>query len=1520
MSIKTNEKEINKDSSPQEIVDYFVKTFNYKKEDFSCLIKEKISGDVLPYLTNEDFEELKIKLGHKIKIKKFIDDNINKLIGNIIDIKINTNSSENDVKIFLEKYLDFKGNIQGIDGKKLITMKEKEMKDFGLLLGQRKKLNMFIDYIQKNKKQNSGVLITEEDVANFLKNKFKISDKIIDKLGLDGETLLSLTENDIDKIDELPQETKRALKNFITKEKIKNIIENKNININHENNIKIEDFINNEETQNDEINNNEQNDNKSKKSENKNEFNGDILKEYNGEEFDKIYTYTLNNYELTPIINNSKYNIFFFLIMRDTYIEKIKLSVLFADTKIQYKYYFLSDWNKKVFFGELKFILMQIPVNKDVNKLSLQIEENYKNTREKLEFNYSMDNYFYFDKIIFPSYFKNDVDLIDITKNYFIYFFNDKNKKNERYQIDLIKNISIQNKVEMDEEMFFKFIKYCLYFSVKPRNINKINLINCENKNIIQDNFSFSNNDDSFDLNENEKMQLFIFLIKNYNKYDNNFYSEIINSKYANIYFKIILNDLIDKKNIINLIKFNEEKELFNFQKSLLNVSSSLKEIKEIIKLSLNLTKSLQFLIQNLEIIQNIIDQDKNYKIGKDNFLDFSDINKEDKINDICELISDLMKRINNNEFKKIINFEKLSENLINFHLNKSFKEYSEIKKIVDILKRENLIDVKREELYYQRLHNKGIQLIINKKMKIGDIMKFINEQDIYYYDSRFKKSDLRDPNIFKFIDITNKDKNYLINIKIMKKNKIWILFKESTDEMKKTFYNSFLNQINSIIDLKNIFELFPIDEIKLIFINLISIKLAEFIPTILKQEEENYETIFSVLYDYSECCNINKIKEKCFDINNFEYDFSSKYYFYLLNKKKDKIINHLKNEIITFFFEQNKNNLNAEIIIKLILSSPNDDFCLNILDIMECFVLKEVDFYKKEVDLNFEIFKLFFEKCGQLINNKEFDKGKFLSKSLKIKNEIKNDLSTNKVKFELMNNLIDEDNLFYNKILVIFDNDKDNSIKIYEMLKENLEKCKNKFKQFETIEDYYNTFYKKSKADIINEIKSKLEILRNAFVNIILNTKNNEFINNKDFNYDITIKETENIKYKYSLFFMSIYNEKYNSESIYKDENSIFIETKNNFRKTMTKIINLKETNESFYNIPNINEIIKVIKDGNNNLQNEINFLNEEFNDLNKTYYIKNELLDDLINFSNKEKIQNLIVGIYLFNKSFSSIMQYESTDFKKNLKDILKKLYSDNVTGENIKEAISLLIKLKFDINEETSLMKFFTLFIGKEESIEFIKVIKESNLEIRNLNEFIDENENSQLQITDIDNLIDVYTFLKKIIENKEIKTDEDFHNIFRTKFEKDKNIGFKLQSYLNSYGEIYQLYQLYDENSEMTTQKISKILQDSFLEIYKKDNENDEYTYKIQYLNSKNKKIEIDSKEIDELKNKILISSGSKILNILIKESKNEIISKEELTKKFVELIENIQHLTKVLNQLIESGYPYINNLELQIKNS
>ena len=135
---------------------------------------------------------------------------------------------------------------------------------------------------------------------------------------------------------------------------------------------------------------------------------------------------------------------------------------------------------------------------------------------------------------------------------------------------------------------------------------------------------------------------------------------------------------------------------------------------------------------------------------------------------------------------------------------------------------------------------------------------------------------------------------------------------------------------------------------------------------------------------------------------------------------------------------------------------------------------------------------------------------------------------------------------------------------------------------------------------------------------------------------------------------------------------------------------------------------------------------------------------------------------------------------------------------------------------------------MLLGKEEAIIFIKTIKDRNLEIRNLNEFIDESETSELQTSDIDTLLNVYSFFDKLIEDKNILTDEQFLKIFKNRFGKEKNIEINLQNYLNTYGEIIQLYESYVENPEMTIQKIQSLLEESRLSLYKEE-KNDLFTF-------------------------------------------------------------------------------------------
>ena len=1640
-SIK-NEIELTKISSPETVVEFFIQNFNFKKIDLILFIKEEISGEVLPYLNKKDSKELGLKLGHWKKIEKFIAENKGKLLKdqNSIaynEININMNSDINAIKLFFENYLNFKdvNNNFDIDGKKLFSMSEQDMKKLGLTLGKRKKLNLYLQYIQK-KANNYEISINEKstskDVATFLKYKFNMPQNVIEDMALDGESLTLIKEEDIDEIEEIPEEIKNEFKNYIKeinmekinennkKEKeietkkethennfsyknrdnnieenevedlptegknnnsgnVKEIIKIKNndysifnfelkddknekktnekekdnmieellsfdTNINQENEnnkneinlideddtIQInkdekreEEEIHKEKEEENKIQNIENNDvdNKEKKIEN-NLIKKSLLKEYEGEEMPYIKTSTINNYKIRKIIDDSKYNLFFFLVVNDNFMDKINIAIVSSGTNIHFKYNFIYEYKKLINPGVLNFILVQIHIKKDIDKLTIIIEENIKRIQEDIEFEKIQENsnVFYLNKIVYPTINKNDFNINELIAQYFNYFFYEHNIIDERFKIDFIKLLSQEKILEMTEEIYFKFIKYCLEFNIKPRYFEKISIIKEDKKQIKStDIFYFNDWKKNSEFNLNEIEQLIAYLIKEYSKYDKKFINEMfVQSKYWNDYSIAIFNSLVQKTLEINQINFIEEKDRFILQNSLLQISEAFLDIKLIIKLSINLTNSCKFIINNFKKIQKILNDDPNFKIGKDTFIPLCNLNENDNINDIYELIPNLI-AINNSEmFKKVIDFEKLYNNLINFYYNKTLNEFFELKKVIELLRSNNVIDNIDVENYYKRLHFKGIILINNKKLEIDDIINFLYKQDVYYYDIKYKRDNQRDPLIFKYIDITNKNENYLINIKKLKENKIWELFQESTEGQKLKFYDSFLFQIQTFADFKNIFELFPIEVINFDFLLLISKKLSDLLFYIYKESKENFLNIFLVLINYYECCENHNVNNKTFELNKLDYNFVSEFYFYILNNKKSRILNRLKSEIMSFFFELNVNKLNKKIIIKLILLSSFNDFYIDILNKIELFAIKEKDFYTKEKNENFELFTLFFKKCREIIDKNKITKGKYLFKSLEIKNKIKNDLSNNNIHYELINNLIDEDKIFYNKILVIFDNDKENTDEVYNNLKVNLKKCETKLNKFRIIEEFYNTFYKISKRQIIDSINLNLENINQKTLSAILNLDENEFIKSSNFNFNNALKESENIKYKRSLFFMAIYN-KNSTENLDKNEHNIFTESKNNFKNTMHKIIKQKETKEPFFEIPNINEIMKVTRDQNNNLKNDIEIILEEFNDLNMNDYINNYLLEDLINFSKKEKLQNVIEGIYSFNNSFCKIANFEVTRFNNDLLQMIKKLNLNTVSADDIKEAISLLSKLNIKISEETALMKFYIIFLGKEDSIEFIKDIKKSNLEIRNLNEFIDENENNQIQINDIDNLLDVYTFFRKFLENNEIKTDNDFYDEFKKEFEKDNNIGIKLQEYLNSYGEIYQLYQLYDENSEMTTQKISNILKNSILEIYKQNDENDLFIYKIQYFNYKNKKIEINSNDIDELKNKILISS-TKNTNIIHDEGNNTVINKEELTNKFVDLIENIQQLTKFLNQLIESGYPFLDNFILQINDS
>ena len=305
---------------------------------------------------------------------------------------------------------------------------------------------------------------------------------------------------------------------------------------------------------------------------------------------------------------------------------------------------------------------------------------------------------------------------------------------------------------------------------------------------------------------------------------------------------------------------------------------------------------------------------------------------------------------------------------------------------------------------------------------------------------------------------------------------------------------------------------------------------------------------------------------------------------------------------------------------------------------------------------------------------------------------------------------------------------------------------------------------------------------------------EDNFFKDNKIFDYYEAVEDSKKIKYRNSKFFMAIYEK--NKDNYKASEDQRFKQSIKDYHEILTNIINLEEKQLKFFEIKDVYSILNVIRTYNDNLQEEINFTLEEFKDLNKEEYIKNELLNDLIIYSKRYKTLKLLEGIKCFIDTYGKIETIETTEYLEDIKNSYNKLESEGVNKKEITEAIDMLSKKGFDINKETPLIQFLKAI--KKDPIEFLKTLKDSNTDIRNLNEFVVENAESELQTSDIDNLYYIFKFFNKIFNDKEIKTDKLLFEVFTKELNTNKEMWLRIESYQKIYGKIKRVYDLYTEN--------------------------------------------------------------------------------------------------------------------------
>ena len=574
------------------------------------------------------------------------------------------------------------------------------------------------------------------------------------------------------------------------------------------------------------------------------------------------------------------------------------------------------------------------------------------------------------------------------------------------------------------------------------------------------------------------------------------------------------MNVLRDKK--FNIDELNLD-YMGKFQKYALSKVQTKDDLRYLLKLSGGLTNRLKFISDNLHNICNIIEDNTwtvlGLKCGGIN-LQLDNPKKSDNLDDILTNYSKIRNYLYKYKNYQIIEIESLFDNLVNFYETQNLNDFVKLANFIQYIKQPN----KKIETFYTKLHNKGIKLIQNNQLSIEQIVTFIVSQDIYYYKPSYNSNyTQRDGSIMKYIPITDVDPNYKNNIQLLKDNNICRLFLNSHFYVKKQFIDSILEQIKKVRDFQSIFELFNPREIDRDVITGINNKMKEIKYNILDEKEEDYEIIFDVFDNWLIYIDNNFMNlETALQDIELNYNLTSKYFYHLFRKEKMvKYQNKLRESIIKFFMAQNKEgNDNEESLITLLLVSKyNLHTCVYILNQLNKRILTEQEFYRKDETPNFRLFRLFFEKCQELMENQEVIKGEYLEQSIIIRQKLCQDLNNFRVRYDTISPLIN-DKSFKEKMSVLFEN---NNEQIYNNLKNKFDICKNKFEELEKIENYYVTFFSQSKKKQINILKRILQNNKRKKINEILDN-DNFFQDNEDFNFNNALEESKNLKYKDSI------------------------------------------------------------------------------------------------------------------------------------------------------------------------------------------------------------------------------------------------------------------------------------------------------------------------------------------------------------------------------------------------------------------
>jgi len=600
---------------------------------------------------------------------------------------------------------------------------------------------------------------------------------------------------------------------------------------------------------------------------------------------------------------------------------------------------------------------------------------------------------------------------------------------------------------------------------------------------------------------------------------------------------------------------------------------------------------------------------------------------------------------------------------------------------------------------------------------------------------------------------------------------------------IQKQILKNILKNIKLLKELIFIFDNFCNELLDNEFTILINNIFKNFFYMLLNHEDGGYEYIFILIHNILIINSNNQLDlENICETIESNFELACKYYLDLAkNKYMKNIFDKLLNHIISFFFKILPAQIYSHYFLEVMIYLDQAKF-VEIMSInpFKDMIFDENDFFKKGKNGKILFFQTFL-KNKEIIAKKNGSLD-LIFKMVEKMSKIENELINSDIKFIQLKNSLDKDETLYEKISLIF-SDENKKKQIYNKLKEEVKTCQEKFNNINKIMEFYSVFYQNSKKEIIEEIKNVLSKLEEQKINQLININvDNNFSKIKNFYFNEALEEANNIKFKNSMIFMTIYNKNNFINKKKLSEEKILKMSFEDYNNLIKELLEKSEKQKSLFDINNIELLIKAITSKEFDRKKEFDLIKEKYSLLNENKYFENNFFDDLIYFSKKYEIFKFIERIIKFIEYNNELNENAIVNYIKYFKEIYDLINSNNLNEKTLKKIIFSLKFNEYYTKKENYLMKILKALLGNNESLIILKKIKESIIN--------NHNKNPIYSSKDINSFINFYDLIKKLFSDKSILKDKDFFELINTEKEKDKNIENILNEMKDKFSNIFK----------------------------------------------------------------------------------------------------------------------------------